>query len=390
MKPLIFFSLKRRFLNPVAITLQVLFTIILIILFNIDHLSTRFKLGFTVPTPIQISEETRDTLLPLELWEKQGLTLSSDPQAIRVMYEEGMYRVEGKLSINLQVKLYQLLLQSHQQRLLDESHPSVAEFVMIYNTAPVRFEQSPDPVASLRENLVFMILTSVYFMMLNFISVNSNEIIQEKTSNVLEFILTTVTPFQHFCAKILTGLITVMVQIGLSLGIFTLLMIQRLKYDQGRGLLDLANKVFNLEGSGITMESIIELFKFDPSTLSKAVCSLLFLIIGLLIIQVLILVLSSRVKTIEEAASIQGPFYLGLLVLYYGSLILNTQDQLTKGWGKVLSFMPVSSMLVMGMRILNTEVPVTEVGFSLLLSILALAGIMTLGLRGYQKGLVNE
>jgi len=390
MKPLIFFSLKRRFLNPVAITLQVLFTIILIILFNIDHLSTRFKLGFTVPTPIQISEETRDTLLPLELWEKQGLTLSSDPQAIRVTYEEGMYRVEGKLSINLQVKLYQLLLQSHQQRLLDESHPSVAEFVMIYNTAPVRFEQSPDPVASLRENLVFMILTSVYFMMLNFISVNSNEIIQEKTSNVLEFILTTVTPFQHFCAKILTGLITVMVQIGLSLGIFTLLMIQRLKYDQGRGLLDLANKVFNLEGSGITMESIIELFKFDPSTLSKAVCSLLFLIIGLLIIQVLILVLSSRVKTIEEAASIQGPFYLGLLVLYYGSLILNTQDQLTKGWGKVLSFMPVSSMLVMGMRILNTEVPVTEVGFSLLLSILALAGIMTLGLRGYQKGLVNE
>jgi ABC-2 type transport system permease protein len=324
------------------------------------------------------------------LWEKQGLTLSSDPQAIRVMYEEGIYRVEGKLSINLQVKLYQLLLQSHQQRLLDESHPSVAEFVMIYNTAPVRFEQSPDPVASLRENLVFMILTSVYFMMLNFISVNSNEIIQEKTSNVLEFILTTVTPFQHFCAKILTGLITVMVQIGLSLGIFTLLMIQRLKYDQGRGLLDLANKVFNLEASGIAIESIIALFKFDPSTLSKAAVSLLFLIIGLLIIQVLILVLSSRVKTIEEAASIQGPFYLGLLVLYYGSLILNTQDQLTKGWGKVLSFMPVSSMLVMGMRILNTEVPVTEVGFSLLLSILALAGIMTLGLRWYQKGLVNE
>jgi ABC-2 type transport system permease protein len=390
MKPLIFFSLKRRFLNPVAITLQVLFTIILIILFNIDHLSIRFGLGFTAPTPIQISEETRDTLLPLELWEKQGLTLSSDPQAIRVMYEEGMYLVEGKLSINLQVKLYQLLLQSHQQRLLDESHPSVAEFMMIYNTAPVRFEQNPDPVASLRENLVFMILTSVYFMMLNFISVNSNEIIQEKTSNVLEFILTTVTPFQHFCAKILTGLITVMVQIGLSLGIFTLLMIQRLKFDQGRGLLDLANKVFNLEGSGINIESIIALFKFDPSTLSKAACSLLFLIIGLLIIQVLILVLSSRVKTIEEAASIQGPFYLGLLVLYYGSLILNTQDQLTKGWGKALSFIPVSSMLVMGMRILNTEVPVTELGFSLLLSILALAGIMMFGLRWYQKGLVNE
>jgi ABC-2 type transport system permease protein len=390
MKQLILFSLKRRFLNPVAISLQVLFTVIMIVLFNFDRLSTRFKLDFVAPTAIQVSQETLDYLLPVEYWEKQGLTLSSDSQAIAITYQEGLYLVEGKVSINLQIKIYNLLLQSHQQRLLNESHPSVAEFVMIYNTAPVRFEQSLDPMASLRENLIFMILTSVYFMMLNFISVNSNEIIQEKTSNVLEFILTSVTPFQHFCAKILTGLITVMVQIGLSLGIFTVLLIQRLRYDQGKGLLDLANKLFNLEANGISLESLSMLLKFDSSTLGKAILSFMFLIIGVLIIQVLILVLSARVKTIEEAGSIQGPFYLGLLVLYYSSLMLNTPDQLTQGLGRVLSTIPVSSMLVMGMRILNTEVSLTEIGFSLLMSILALVVIMGSGLRWYQKGLVNE
>jgi len=390
MKQLILFSLKRRFLNPVAISLQVLFTIIMIILFNFDHLSTRFKLDFVAPTAIQVSEETLDYLLPVEYWEKQGLTLSTDPQAIVITYKEGMYLVEGKVSINLQIKIYNLLLQSHQQRLLNESHPSVTEFVMIYNTVPVRFEQSPDPMASLREDMVFMILTSVYFMMLNFISVNSNEIIQEKTSNVLEFILISVTPFQHFCAKVISGLITVLVQIALSMGIFTILLIQRLRVDQGKGLLDLANKLFNLEASGITVDALMSLLKFDSSTLEKAALSLLFLIIGLLIIQVLILVLSARVKTIEEAGSIQGPFYLGLLVLYYGSLMLNTPDQLTQGWGRILSVLPISSMLVMGMRILNTEVSFTEIGFSLLISIFTLVVIMGLGMRWYQKGLVNE
>jgi ABC-2 type transport system permease protein len=148
--------------------------------------------------------------------------------------------------------------------------------------------------------------------------------------------------------------------------------------------------MFNLEAGGISVETLMSLLKFDSSVLGKAALSLMFLIVGLLIIQVLILVLSARVKTIEEAGSIQGPFYLGLLVLYYGSLMLNTPDQLTQGWGRVLSFVPVSSMLVMGMRILNVEVSLTEIAFSLLMSILALLVIMAVGLRWYQKGLVNE
>lgn len=390
MRQLILFSLKRRFFNPVAITLQVLFTLLLVVLFNLDHLSTQLKLDFTQPTPIHVSEETREYLLEIEYWEKQGLTLSDDPQALSISVQDGIYTIEGKTSMTLQLKIYNLLLQSHQQRLLNESHPSVSDFVMMYNTAPVRFDESLDPMTSLRENIVFMILTSVYFMMLNFISVNSNEIIQEKTSNVLEFILTSITPFEHFCAKILTGLITVLVQIGLSIGIFSVLLIQRMRFDQGRGLLLLANKYFNLEASGITIQSLMDLLKFDPATLGKASLAILFLILGLLIIQVLILVLSSRVKTIEEAASIQGPFYLGLLVLYYGSLMLNTSQQLSHGAGRVLSYVPISSMLIMGMRLLDTKVPMTELGFSFLLSILALLIIMGIGLRWYRKGLVNE
>jgi len=390
MKHLIIFSLKRRFLNPISLFLQVLFILGVLILFNLDHLSSALHLDLTTPFPIQVSYETQEYLLPTEIWEKQGIKLTEASSAISIDYNEGIFEVKGAASISIQAKIYGLLLKSHQQRLLNQSHPSIADFVMVYNSVPVVFDSMIDPMTGLRENLVFMILTSVYFMMLNFISVNSNEIIQEKSSNVLEFILTSVSPFQHFCAKILTGLITVLVQIGLSGGIFGLIMMARLNADQGQGLFALANKYFALDSSGITYETLLGLFKFDGSLIIKALFAVIFLVLGLLIIQVLILILSARVKTIEEAGSIQGPFYLGLLGLYYLSLVLNTPSQLIKGLGVILSYVPISSMLLMGMRILSTNVAHDELILSLFISLFTLVIIMWVGFAWYRKGLVNE
>jgi len=370
--------------------LQLLFTLALIVIFNLDTISSTLKLDFTKPFEIQVDELTQENLVVSELWEKQGLILTDQKSNLTIQYNGGAYEVSGAVSINLQAKIYGLLLQSHQQMILNESHPSVAEFVLHYNAVPVTFDQSIDPLGLLRENLIFVLLTSIYFMMLNFISVNSNEIIQEKTSNILEFILTSVTPFQHFCAKIITGLTTVAIQLGLSAGVFGVLLLQRLTMDQGRGLFDLANKYFSLESNKITFELLQELFNLDSSLMMKAGLALVFLILGLVILQVLILILSAKVKTIEEAASIQGPFYLGLLALYYLSLILNTPQQLAHGLGYVLSFVPISSMLLMGMRILSGPISVNELSLSLLMSLLALVMIIGIGYKGYQKGLVNE
>ena len=390
MRHLILFSIKRRFLNPVSISLQFLLIGVMVILFNLDHLSVAFKLDLTSPYPIQVNQSTQEFLLQTELWEKQGMRLTQEESSLSIDYQEGVFQVKGAASIQLQMKIYGLLLKSHQARLLNESHPSVSEFVMVYNSVPVIFDDQIDPLAGLRDNLVFILLTSVYFMMLNFISLNSNEIIQEKSSNILEFVLTTVTPFEHFCAKILTGLITVLVQIGLSVGFFGLLLITRLRFDQGRGLFALISKYFALENSGITYENLLSLFKLDKELILHGIVAFLFLILGLLIIQVLILILSARVKTIEEAGSIQGPFYLGLLGLYYLSLTLNTPAQLIKGLGYLLSYVPVSSMLVMGMRLLSTNVAIDELTLSFLISLITLILIMWNGFGWYRKGLVNE
>ena len=95
MKTLILFSLKRRFFNPVALTLQGLFTVGLILLFNVDHISAFLHLEWTQPIKIQVHEKTRETLLVNELWEAQGLTLTETNEYLTIDYVYGVYEEKG-------------------------------------------------------------------------------------------------------------------------------------------------------------------------------------------------------------------------------------------------------------------------------------------------------
>ena len=69
----------------------------------------------------------------------------------------------------------------------------------------------------------------------------------------------------------------------------------------------------------IEQESISEMVKmiFDNQEMIQLLLlSLVFLFIGILFIQMTLVLLTTSVQTIEEAGSIQSPFYIVLLVLY--------------------------------------------------------------------------
>ena len=87
---------------------------------------------------------------------------------------------------------------------------------------------------------------------------------------------------------------------------------------------------------------------------------------------------------------IQGPFYLGLLALYYVSLGLMNPASLESGMGRTLSLVPIGSMLVMGMRILSSTVSASEVALSVIGSVLMFVGIVMLGYPVYRRGLTQR
>ena len=302
-------------------------------------------------------------------------------------YIDDVYLIKGKTDIVLQTKIKELLLNNHQHLLLSEASSSAQEWIDDYSNINLVFDQETFGVDYLKQQLIMVLLTSIYFMMLNFIAVNSNEIILEKTSNVLALFLSCVSTFEHYCAKFISGIINVSAQIAGSICVIATFVFIRYQDDKGQGLFMMISKYLPIPLDDLNFNSFFSLFEFKMTDILVFLLSLIFLVIGIAVVQVLVLVLSARVKTSEEAGAIQGPFYLGLLILYYGSLSLNSSEQLSNGLGYVLSFTPVTSMLIMPMRIVSNTVPFFELLLSSLISLVSLLFILVILYPIYKKGL---
>lgn len=387
MKTLILFSLKRRFKNRVTITLSLMFLVIVSLIVYADKVSDALELDFNKPYEVVLSEDMKAWINNVDLWYQQGFQFTQETGNLLIDKVEDTFVVVGKTDIILQTKIRELILNNKQSSLLSKASPSAQEWIDEYNNVELQFDTESFGIDYLKQQFIIVLLTSLYFMMLNFIAVNSNEIILEKTSNVLALYLSCVSVLEHYLAKFFSGLLNVSIQIlGSIVSIATILFV-RYQYDEGYGLFKLVSKYLPLPLENLNLNSILMVLDLNLSDLITFSWSLIFLIVGISIVQVLVLVLSSRVRNSEEAGAIQGPFYLGLLILYYGSLSINSPEQLSTGIGYFLSFIPISSMLIMPMRIVSTSVSMFDILISTLISVSTLAVILGVFYPLYKKGL---
>ncbi|MEG0736354.1 MAG: ABC transporter permease, partial [Longicatena sp.] len=73
-----------------------------------------------------------------------------------------------------------------------------------------------------QSNLIFMVITGIYFMMISFATTVANEVVYEKATKTLELILTSVSAKVHFISKMIVGWLVVFVQC-LSVGAYILI-----------------------------------------------------------------------------------------------------------------------------------------------------------------------
>ena len=119
------------------------------------------------------------------------------------------------------------------------------------------------------------------------------------------------------------------------------------------------------------------------------IVAILFLMLGVLFIQLVMVIVSSFVSSVEEAGNIQAPFYLLLLIIYYFVIAINNPYDLTEGIGYYMSYMPFINMLLMPCRLLISEVPIFEIVVSLSASIFAIICILYIGIPLYEKGVLD-
>jgi len=390
MKTLLQFSFKRRFLNKMTLFLQIIFILVISIMFYFDKISELLNLEFNKPIPIYIEPNLRKLIVNEAEWKNKGFEFTTKKESITISYSKDVYSITLVDDLMTQSKIYDLLLDNHQKRKESSSNSSVYRWLEDYRSIDVDFLEYKYEDNQFKHQIIILFLTSIYFMLLNFIAVNSNEIIMEKTSHMIPIILTHVKIKTHFISKLIIGFASVLFQIISSIGIVGLIGYSRYQLDKGEGLIRLLVKFLPFKLDSFNLDDILKLLDLSMNDLVQVSIGLVFIVIGIFIIQILILILSSKVKTMEEAASIQGPFYLVLLIIYYLALSLNTTQSLSSNLGLTLSYLPIFSMLIMPMRLLTQHVMPIEIMISILFSFALISLIFIIMYPIYCEGLREE
>lgn len=401
MKELISFSLKRRFFNSATVLLNILLCVLVSAALFADQIVKLIN-----PTVfddqkiyLQLDDSIEEILFSLE---QEGLEfirsdlnykelLEKDAKAYVLYFDDG-YKIASEYKLNQEIIFgIQSILDNVHQSLILSSSLNENEFELYHQSIEIQntILQEDVQLDADKQNIVFMLITSIYFTMLSFSTSVANEVIYEKSTRQLELILTSVSAKTHFLSKMIIGWFVILIQ---ALTVFIYIAIAafvRCLYDEGKGLIQLINKLGLMK---IEQQTILEFLKNIPLEIDfilKVFFILFFLMIGILLLQMVLVVISSFIANIEEAGNVQGPFYMILLGVYYFALSLNTPYQMSEGLGYVLSFFPFLSMLFMPCRLLIQNVNIIELSLSALISCVFMALILTKGSKIYQRGVLD-
>lgn len=381
MKELVLFSLKRRFLNKTHKSLMVL----LLCLFVAGAFLDKIVDFFTEDqATLKVALENIDESLFL----MNNSDIVIDKQAsLKISLDGNVYQVASQqpLSQMEKIQLEALIYPYYQQTL----NPKIQEVLVQYRHPQINYTFKEASNIQQKHDNLFMVITSIYFMMLGFAGMLASEVVAEKTSNILELIGTSVSLKTHYYSKIIIGWCSILFQfISMGFLVFVALSL-RFLVDRGQGLIAFLNRLKLIQVDFESFDQALGLLLNQKQALFDLGLALLFLFIGILVVQLILVVISTKVITIEEAGALQNPFYMGLLFLYYGALILNNPESMSVGWGFRLSFVPIFSMIFMPMRLMLFKVSVRQIVIGLMINLFFLMFIIKVGEKRYVLQVLN-
>lgn len=221
--------------------------------------------------------------------------------------------------------------------------------------------------------LVYAILMLMFFIIFNYATQVAMEIATEKTSRVIEMIITSVSPITHIMAKI-TGVIAVaFTQIDM---IIVVAIICIYAFDLKRML-----KGFDLSMSDISWQIII--------------VGILSVIIGILTYVLLAAILGSLASRIEDINQTLMPLTLFAMIAFYIAIFSIYKPDILLA--KITSFIPFLAPFEMLVRAQSTELQIWEIVLSMLISLVVMVILLWIAIKTYkdsvltfEKGLINS
>ena len=238
--------------------------------------------------------------------------------------------------------------------------------------APIQFEQQSVSLSAKSEEelsqargLVYVLMFLIYFAVIVNSSMIATEVAAEKSSRVMEILISSVSPVKHMFAKVLG--------IG-SLGLLQM------------ALLGLAGYIA-LKTTGSEMaDGFFSVFGFSNMNVGTLIYALIFFLLGYFLFATLAALLGSLVSRTEDVQQIIMPM---TLLIVAGFLIAATGlGNPEMAYLKYASFFPFFAPLVMFLRVGMLDLPLWEPLLSIAIMLVTIFILGFFGARVYRGGVL--
>ncbi|WP_017472427.1 ABC transporter permease [Amphibacillus jilinensis] len=241
--------------------------------------------------------------------------------------------------------------------------PIVFETVAI-ETADGRTARSEEEIGVAR-GLVYVMLFVLYFAVLTYGNMIAMDIANEKSSRVMEILISSSPPISQMFAKIAGIALLGLTQIGLFF-VVGYYMIERVQDELVGGF--------------------FEVFGFSEIAVSTYVYAVVFFLLGYLLYATLSAMLGSLVSRMEDVNQLMMPVILLIVVAFMLSMFgINMPEASVV---TVTSYIPFFTPLVMFLRVGLLEVPAWEVALSIGILIFTILLLAYIGAKVYRGGVL--
>lgn len=207
--------------------------------------------------------------------------------------------------------------------------------------------------------LVYVLLFLMYFTIAIYGGMIVTEIANEKSSRVMELLISAASPIQHMLAKILSIATVSLVQLSILVGVGYYSAQSSSLFDQ-------------LSLDSLSARTIIYLF--------------VFFLLGYFLYATLLAALGSLVSRVEDAQQVTLPVILLIVAAFMISMF--SLNALTNQAVVVLSFVPFFTPMVMFLRVMLTDVSLWQVSISLILMLISISLALFVGTKFYRGGVL--
>lgn len=249
------------------------------------------------------------------------------------------------------------------------------------NLTPVQLAKLYDPVSfkqvALEENakteqelnqargLVYFLLFIIYFAVIMYANMIATEVATEKSSRVMEILISSVSPIKQMFAKILgIGLLS-LTQLVLSLAV---------------GYFSVKQNLDQLQGG------FFDIFGFGEVPVATIVYAVIFFILGYFLYATLAAFLGSLVSRIEDVQQVITPMTLLVVAGFMMAMFGLGQPEAT--FVTVTSFIPFFTPMLMFLRVGMLNVPIWEAMIGIGILVVTIIGLAAFGSRVYKGGVL--